>query len=271
VEALARDFGSANDFANQYNRFRVQTEGQHSRSELRKGVFATTHWSVVLAAGQRDAPQVADALEQLCRAYWLPLYAYVRRRGYGHDDAQDLTQEFFARLLAKEWLSAVDPHRGRFRTFLLAALNHFLTNEWHRARCQKRGGARETISWDGHSAEDRYRAEPVDDLTPERIFQQRWAEALLERVLNQLREEYAVTGKLDFFEVAKEQLWGAKTGIPQARLAGELGLSEGAMKVAMHRLRRRYRELLHMEIAQTVGSAEEIDAELRELMATLRG
>jgi DNA-directed RNA polymerase specialized sigma24 family protein len=168
-------------------------------------------------------------------------------------------------------LSVVDPHRGRFRTFLLAALNHFLANEWHRARCQKRGGARELISWDQRTAEDRYIAESVDELTPERIFQQRWVEALLERVLHQLREEYVVTGMLDFFEVVKEQLWGSKTGIPQGRLAANLGLSEGAMKVAMHRLRRRYRELLRFEIAQTVGSAEEIEAELRELMAALRG
>jgi RNA polymerase sigma-70 factor (ECF subfamily) len=247
----------------------VESNGEAPRKAA--GVFATTHWSVVLAAGVLNTPQSAVALEELCRTYWYPIYAYVRRRGYGHEDAQDLTQEFFARLLAKEWLSVADPHRGRFRTFLLAALSHFLANEWNRARCQKRGGARETISWDQRTAEDRYMAEPVDELTPERIFQQRWAEALLERVLNHLREEYAATGKLDFFEVVKEQLWGPKTAVPQGRLAANLGLSEGAMKVAMHRLRRRYRELLHSEIAQTVGSAEQIDAELRELMAALRG
>ncbi|MHC1766744.1 MAG: RNA polymerase sigma factor [Verrucomicrobiia bacterium] len=234
-------------------------------------IFVTTRWSVVLMAGQRDAPQSAMAIEQLCRTYWYPLYAHVRRRGYGTEDAQDLTQEFFARLLAKEAFSIADPHRGRFRTFLLAALDHFLANEWHRAHSQKRGGGYEIASWDQACAESRYLAEPMDELTPEKVFQKRWAAALLEQVLDRLREEYHASGKHEFFKIVKQLLWGETTGVSQAKLAAELGLSEGAFKVAVHRFRRRYRELLRCEIAQTVDRNEDIDAELQELMAALRG
>lgn len=233
--------------------------------------FATTHWSVVLAAGSRDTPQSAAALERLCRTYWYPLYAHVRRRGHGPEDAQDLTQEFFARLLAKHWLTMADPRRGRFRTFLLAALDHFLANEWNRARCQKRGGAHQMISWDCAGAEGRYLAEPVDEVTPETIYQKRWAATVLEEVLRHLSEEYAASGKRTFFEAVKVLLWGEKAARPQAEIAPELGLSEGALKATVHRLRRRYRELLRYEIAQTVSSPAEVDAEIRELMAALRG
>jgi len=246
-------------------------DSRHESVAQTAGQFATTHWSVVLAAGQRDSPQAAEALERLCRAYWYPLYAHVRRRGYSPEDAQDLTQEFFARVLAKHWLSTADRSRGRFRTFLLGAFSHFLANEWHRARCEKRGGGQELVSWDQATAENRYLAEPVDDLTPEKIFQKRWAATLLEQVLSRLREEHVAAGKRDFFEAVKDFLWGEKNTLSQANLAVALGLSEGALKVAVHRLRRRYRELLRAEIAQTVAGPDEIDEELRELMAVLRG
>ena len=233
--------------------------------------FVTTHWSVVLAAGDASSTAARAALEQLCRTYWYPIYAHVRRRGYAPEDAQDLTQEFFARLLAKQWLGMVDRSRGRFRTFLLGAFSHFLANEWHRARCEKRGGGQPLVSWDQATAENRYRAEPVDNLTPEKIYQKRWAATLLEQVLSRLREEHVAAGKRAFFEAVKAFLWGEKNTLSQARLAADLGLSEGALKVAVHRLRRRYRELLRAEIAQTVAGPDEVDEELRELRAVLRG
>ena len=235
------------------------------------GQFTTTHWSTVLAAGDASLPEAEAALERLCRTYWYPLYAHVRRRGYSPEDAQDLTQEFFSRLLAKHWLSTADRNRGRFRTFLLGAFGHFLANEWHRARCEKRGGGREQVSWDQAVAENRYLAEPADELTPEKIYQKRWAVTLLEKVLSQLRAEQVAVGKEGFFEAAKDFLWGEKNTLPQAELAAELGLSEGALRVAVHRLRGRYRELLRAEIAQTVASPDQVDEELRELTAVLRG
>ncbi len=249
----------------------MRTEKPNSEPQAQGDVFATTHWSVVLAAGDASSPEAQSALERLCRAYWYPLYAHVRRHGYSPEDAQDLTQEFFARLLTKHWLSTADRNRGRFRTFLLGAFSHFLANEWHRARCEKRGGGREQVSWDQAMAENRYLAEPADELTPEKIYQKRWAATLLEKVLSQLRAEHVAAGKDAFFEVAKDFLWGEKNTVPQAELAAEFGLSEGALRVAVHRLRRRYRELLRAEIAQTVASPDQVDEELRELLAVLRG
>lgn len=251
----------------------VPTAGEHAEPVPNRSVFATTHWSVVLAAsqGQGHTPQSATALEQLCRTYWYPLYAHVRRRGYGPEDAEDLTQDFFAQLIAKDWVGMADPARGRFRSFVLAALDHFLANQWHRAHRQKRGGDHVMISWDQRTAENRYLAELVDDLTPDRIFERRWAEALLAQVLLHLRDEYATAGKQPLFETVKDQLWGEKAAMPRTQLAATLGLTEGALKVAIHRMRRRYRELLRFEVAQTVSSPEAIDTELRELMDVLRG
>lgn len=248
----------------------TQAQGSDYQLTKHQGILPTTHWSVVLAASSGDTPQCAAALEQLCRTYWYPLYVYVRRRGYGAEDARDLTQEFFARMLAQHWVSMADPARGRFRTFVLAALNHFLTNEWRRTQCQKRGGAYQIVSWDAETAEGRYLSEPADSLTPEKIFEHRWAAALLERVLQELREEYVAAGKRDFLEAVKQQLWGERT-VPQATLAVRLGMTEGALKVALHRLRRRFRELLRFEVGQTVSSASGIDEELRELMSVLCG
>jgi RNA polymerase sigma-70 factor (ECF subfamily) len=232
-------------------------------------VFATTHWSLVLTATRSDSTSAHVALSHLCAAYWYPLYAYVRRRGHSPQDAQDLTQEFFARLLEKNWLAQADRDRGRFRTFLLSALNHFLANEWDRAHAQKRGGTVQPIPLQLDTAETRYGQEPPDPATPEQIYERRWALALLDAVLNRLFEENRSDGKATFFEMLKPCLVGDREAQPYAALAAQLKMTEGAVKVAVHRLRRRYRQLLREEIAGTVESPGEIDGEMRHLLATL--
>jgi RNA polymerase sigma factor (sigma-70 family) len=231
--------------------------------------FATTRWSLVLAAGQRCSPQSSAALATLCENYWYPLYAYVRRRGHDADEAQDFTQAYFARLLEKNDLAAADPGRGRFRAFLLTSLKHFLANEWDRARAEKRGGGRSVLSIDFGTAEERYRAEPSHDLTPEKIFERRWALVLLENVLARLHDESAQAGKADSFDRLKGFLTGEQAAVTYGKLAVELNTSEGAVKVAIHRLRRRYRELLRAEIEETVADAQEIDQEIRDLFSAL--
>jgi RNA polymerase sigma factor (sigma-70 family) len=231
--------------------------------------FSATHWSLVLAAGHNSSPGSQAALETLCKKYWYPLYAYVRRRGHGAEDAQDLTQEFFARLLRKEYLRHADRQRGKFRTFLLTSLQRFLVNEWQKNRSQKRGGGQLLFSLDKDQTEGRYQAEPSEECTPEKIFEKRWAVTLLEQVLWRLREEFAAKGKVEQFDRLKVLLWGEKGSPPYAEVAVELGLNEGALKVAVHRLRQRYRELLRLEVAQTVASAAEVDEELRHLIAVI--
>lgn len=233
------------------------------------GQFALTHWSVVVAAGRRESTHARDALEQLCRAYWQPIYAFVRRQGHSPSDAQDLTQEFFARLLEKNYLQTVDPAKGRFRSFLLASVKHFLANEWDRARAQKRGGKQVLLSIDGASAETAYAVEPVEQLTPDRIFERRWALTLLAEVMAQLRGEYQREGKTEIFEQLKSTLTGERRSVGYVEIASRLHSSEGAVKVAVHRLRRRYRELLRAEIAQTVASPEAVEEEIRALFAAL--
>jgi RNA polymerase sigma-70 factor (ECF subfamily) len=230
--------------------------------------FATTHWSLVLAARDRAEPGADDALASLCGLYWYPLYAYVRRRGHGADEAHDLTQEFFARLLEKDSLAAVDRDKGKFRAFLLAACNHFLANERDRARAKKRGGGRAVLSLAAADAEGRYSAEPADALTPEKLFERRWALALLQQVMTRLRDEFEAKGKGRLFDRLRGFLVGEK-GAGYRRAAIELRLSEGAVKVAVHRLRQRYRELLHEEIGRTVGAPEEVEEEIRALFAAL--
>jgi RNA polymerase sigma-70 factor (ECF subfamily) len=230
--------------------------------------FATTHWSLVLAARDRAEPGAADALASLCGLYWYPLYAYVRRRGHGADEAHDLTQEFFARLLEKDYLADVDRDRGKFRAFLAAACNHFLANEHDRARAKKRGGGRRVLSLGAADAEGRYRAEPADDLTPEKLFERRWALALLQQVMTRLRDEFEAKGKGRLFDRLRGFLVGEKGG-GYRRAADELGLSEGAVKVAVHRLRQRYRALLREEIGRTVATPEQVEEEVRELFAAL--
>src|SRR5436190_6265523 len=239
------------------------------RARTDPAVFATTHWSVVLAAGHSSVPGALEALEKLCRAYWYPLYVYVRRQGQSPHDAQDLTQEFFARLLEKKYLRLVDPDRGKFRAFLLKSLKHFLVNEWEKARTQKRGGGQCLIPLDAEIAESRYATEPVQALTLDQVYEKRWAITLIESVLALLRESYASAGRLPVFETLQGFIWGEQSTLSYAAVAPQLELTEGAVKVAVHRLRGRYRELLRAEIAKTVAAPGEVDEELQHLIAVL--
>jgi RNA polymerase sigma factor (sigma-70 family) len=231
--------------------------------------FLTTHWSVVLAAGGSDSPQSAAALESLCRAYWSPLYFYVRRHGHDRDDAKDLTQEFFLRLLDKNHFAMADPNRGRFRSFLLTSLKHFLVNEWEKSRTNKRGGGQPSFSMDAGDAEAGYLIEPSHYMTPDRVFEKRWAISLVENVLEQLRLEYVAVGKLDFFNELKSHVWG-DGGAPYAEVAVRLKTTEGALRIGAHRMREQFRRLLRAEVANTVATPSEIDAELRHLISVLQ-
>lgn len=237
----------------------------------RNAVFITTHWSVVLGASARDDSAGArSALESLCQTYWHPLYAYVRGRGYSPEDAKDLTQEFFARLLAHNGVAGVSPEKGRFRSFLLASMNHFLADEWDKARAQKRGGPG-AIHLDFETAEARFGELTAAGLSPEKAFERRWAIAFLERVYQRLESEYQRQGRSDLFEALRGTLAGASAVAPYAELAARIKASEGAVKVAVHRLRQRYRELLRETIADTVSDSAEIEDELRYLYRTLTG
>ena len=232
-------------------------------------VFATTHWSVVLAAGEGGSAPAQRALETLCATYWYPIYVYVRRKGHGPDDAQDLTQEFFAQLIAKEHLRLADRDKGRFRTFLLAMLDYFLAREWSRAHRQKRGGQFTFVSLDQGSPEDRYRLEPADNDTPEKKFDRQWALTVLKQTMSTLESECVAEGKGALFHEVKNLLSGERDGAAYAGIGGRLGMAEGAVRVAVHRLRQRYGELLRAEIAETVGTAEEVEEELRFLLRVL--
>jgi RNA polymerase sigma factor (sigma-70 family) len=231
--------------------------------------FATTHWSVVLNASQAAAPEAATALEQLCRTYWYPLYAFVRRKGHTPHAAQDLTQAFFARLLEKNYVAQADRDRGRFRTFLLAALNHFLADEWDKARRQKRGGDREVVSFDAASAEERYRLEPVDQLDAAKLYERRWVTTLFDQVLARLEHEFRDSGKGELFDRLKGSLLAEDSASSHAELGAQLGLSVDAVKQTVHRMRRRYRKLFREEIAQTVAGPGEVEDELKHLFAVL--
>jgi RNA polymerase sigma-70 factor (ECF subfamily) len=232
--------------------------------------FNTTHWSVVLAARGESADARA-ALERLCSVYWYPLYAFVRRQGHSPEDAEDLIQGFFARLLQRKDLETVQRERGRFRSYLLASLKHFTLNEQFRARAEKRGGGQSLISLDEVEAEKKFAQEPVDKSTPEKLFERRWALALLDRVLERLRQEYEATGRLRLFDTLRCFLSDEPAEQSQAEIGAQLGLSTGAVKQAVRRLRQRYRELLHEEVANTVATAADIDDEVRHLVAVLRG
>jgi RNA polymerase sigma-70 factor (ECF subfamily) len=232
--------------------------------------FVTTHWSLVLAAGKGASAQARAALAALCQTYWYPLYAYVWRQGHQPDDAQDLTQAFFARLLEKHYLQSADPERGRFRSFLLTAFKRFLSKERDRERTQRRGGGRKLLPLDFEAGERRYSLEPAHEITAERIYEQRWALTLLDRVFVRLRDEFDRAGKQKEFDCLKVYLTG-EAGTPSYQeAAAELATTEGAVRVAVHRLRRRYRELVREEIAQTVAGPEDVDEELRHLFAALR-
>jgi RNA polymerase sigma factor (sigma-70 family) len=233
------------------------------------GPFATTHWTVVLAAAKRESSQADQALESLCRVYWYPLYVYVRRRGHSPPDAEDLTQAFFARLLEKDYLRSVDRSKGKFRSFLLAMLDHFLANEWRHAHTQKRGGRFRFQSLDDATAEQQYLQVPATALSPEKAFEQQWATALLAQVLARLQDEFAAAGKDAMFHELKGFLTSPKGRTGYGDLAARLGTTEAALKMALSRLRRRYGELLRAEIARTVAGPEEVEEELRALFAAL--
>jgi len=222
-----------------------------------------------LAAGQSADAQTSAALEELCRTYWYPLYAYVRRRGHGPEDAQDLTQQFFELFLRREYFRLADRSRGRFRTFLLHAMEHFLINEWKRAHCAKRGGGTTPLSLDVEVAEHRYANEPVTAMTPERAYEKQWAATLLDQVLSALKDEYAEAGNPRVFAELADLLWGKDGSVSFAEIGARLGMSEGAARGAMHRLRTRYRERLRCEVAQTVAEPGEVDEELRYLISVV--
>jgi RNA polymerase sigma factor (sigma-70 family) len=248
----------------------MATDESHSPTELRpEPLFVTTHWSVVLTAGRSDATRALAALEQLCGNYWPPLYAYLRRAGHSREAAQDLTQAFFARLLAKNTVAKADPARGRFRSFLLASLKHFLANEWEKARAQKRGGGAQLIPLEFDTAETRCVQPVAPGDTPDQTFDRQWALALLDVVLGRVRKEYTDSGRDDLFVGLKDTLSGGRSEISYRELGARLDMSEGAVKVAAHRLRQRYRELLREEIANTVAGPEEVEEELQHLFAAL--
>jgi RNA polymerase sigma-70 factor (ECF subfamily) len=233
-------------------------------------VFATTHWSVVLAAGRNDCPAAAEALERLCRAYWYPLYAHVRRRGHDHHAAQDLTQEFFARLLEKHWLEAVVPAKGRFRTFLLTAMDHLLANAWRDARAAKRGGGQTLLSLEeANMGEARFASEPASAAESQRAFDKSWATAVLEQALSELQQEFSARGKAARFADWKVFLTREATTLDCEASGRRLGMSTGAVAVAVHRMRERYSDLLREAVANTVAETSDVDEELRYLFALL--
>jgi RNA polymerase sigma-70 factor (ECF subfamily) len=232
--------------------------------------FATTHWSVVLLAGGDASSEADRALEDLCRAYWYPLYAYVRRQGRSSEDAQDLTQDFFSRLLERKSLRLADPQRGRFRTFLLSSLKNFLVNEWEKSRAAKRGGGCATFSLNEQDADGRYLMEPVDDLTPDRIYEKRWAVTLLANVLARLEQRYLAHDKALLFDALKPYVAGDTVMEGYEQIAARLGMSAGAVRVVVHRLRENYRQLLREEVSRTVEGPGDVDEELRHLIAALR-
>ncbi|HRI11923.1 MAG TPA: sigma-70 family RNA polymerase sigma factor [Verrucomicrobiota bacterium] len=231
--------------------------------------FATTHWSVVLTAGQSNPSRANLALEELCQTYWYPLYAYVRRRGYSAHDAQDLTQGFFACLLERQSLANADPHKGRFRSFMLGAMNYFLASEGAKLQTQKRGGGHQMLPLDLAAAEQRFDLESADHAAPDNAFDKEWATALLDKVLSQLEQDYRREQKIQLFDTLKQTLAGARESQPYATLAAQLNMNEGAVKTAVHRLRKRYRELLQAEIANTVTSPEEVKTEMSYLFKVM--
>lgn len=233
------------------------------------GRFATTHWSVVLQAGQPGAPGYQQALETLCRGYWFPLYAYLRRHGYDSHQAEDYTQAFFCRVLEKQVLRLADSKRGRFRSFLLATLKNFLADERDRARAQKRGGGRKLLSIDFNEAENQYALEPADRLSPEKLFDKSWALTVLERTMACLKTELARKNKKELFDHLKIYLTAEKGSIPYRDTAAELNMTEAAVRTAVHRLRRHYRKSLRDEIAQTVATEDQIEEEIDDLFAAL--
>jgi RNA polymerase sigma-70 factor (ECF subfamily) len=243
----------------------MPTTTRFDRTNSGAAHFATTQWSVVLRAGQG----ADEALLKLCRIYWMPLYAYTRRRGHPFQEAQDLTQGFFAHVLENRSFENVVPEKGRFRSFLLVALKHYLNNEWHKQLTLKRGGAQVFVAWEELQEHERELAERADGLSPEKAFDREWALTLLDRVMKQLRKESAAARKGEVFEKLQDYLTGEAGGKPYQQVASELNTTEGAVKISVHRLRRRFGELVREQIERTVASPEEIDDEIRALFAAL--
>jgi len=236
-----------------------------------KDQFTATHWSVVLAAAQLESPQAAEALETLCRTYWYPLYAFLRRQGHSPPDAEDLLQGFFARFLEKDGLANVDRTKGRFRSFLLGALKHYVADQWDKAKAVKRGGRIEFLSLEGEAAESRYWEESASELTPERLYEQRWACVLLERVMARLEQDFDAAGQGPLFAALESLLLEDDRSVSYADLAAEYGLSEGALKMKVYRLRQRYQRLLREEVAHTVARPEDVEDEIRWLFSVVSG
>lgn len=243
------------------------TDSTTSRENPR--IFPATQWTLVVAAGATPSPEAAAAMERLCGTYWYPLYAYVRRCGHSPADAEDLTQEFFARLLEHHWIARADRELGRFRSFLLMAMKRFMAKEWAKAQTLKRGGGMRLVPLRFDTAETRYCREPADTSTPEQVYERQWALLLLEAVMKRLREDYAREGKGALFDVLQSSLVGSREAQPYAVLAAQLGMTEGAVRTAVCRLRERYRMQTKQEIGHTVASSAEIDGELRHLFRVL--
>jgi RNA polymerase sigma-70 factor (ECF subfamily) len=238
----------------------------HETQEAGARAFRTTHWSVVLAAGEEGSEQAVAALSRLCQTYWFPVYAFIRKRGHSPEQAQDITQEFFAGFLEKNYVARARRDRGRFRVFLMCSVDNFLHNQHDRAQAQKRGGGQTHLSLDYDDAEERYQIEPVEKGDPATIFEQQWVATLLETILNRLREEFGAGARAGLFEDLQSHLWGDTESIPYAQLAQKSGLTEGNVKTIARRFRERYRALLREEIAQTVAKPGEVDDEIRYLM-----
>jgi DNA-directed RNA polymerase specialized sigma24 family protein len=253
-----------------YNMGMMDDSARKGPPPARESSFPSTQWTAVVCAGCGGS-ESGQALARLCEDYWFPLYAFVRRSGYAAADAEDLTQEFFAWLLEKHVLAAADRQRGRFRSFLLAAAKNFLANQWDRAHAQKRGGGVNRLSLDFDAGESRLHLEPSHDLTAERLFERQWALTLLDRVMRRLDAEYEASGKGPQFQRIKQALTGDCQRLPYAAWASELGISEEAARQAASRLRKRYRELLREEVAQTLAEPADVDQEIRELFAALGG
>lgn len=245
-------------------------EGQRPGGKAgNESCFNTTHWSVVLAATRPGSPQAATALEALCRTYWYPIYAYLRRQGHPPDVAEDFTQEYFARLLTRNHLSVVQPERGRFRSFLLASLRNFLVDQHRHASAAKRAGGRFAISLEQARAEERFRLEPAHELTPEKLYEREWARTLLDRARSCLCEEYAAAGMANLYQALQDFPLAGKSERSFQQAAAELGMTVPALKSAVHRLRARYRELVREEVAHTVADPAELKEEVRHLIAVL--
>ena len=239
-----------------------------SDSNAQKRVFATTSWSLVIEAADAHASGVAEALSELCQQYWYPLYAFVRRKGFSRSEAEDLTQGFFADLLEKNRLQSAEPSRGSFRSFLLTSLSNFIANHWRAESAQKRGGGQTILSIDYEQADQRYAQQPADQLTAEKIFERNWALSILEQTLTAVGEQYEQSGKQELFLALRGFLTGDGS-LPYAELAEKIGMREGAVKVAVHRLRQRYGQQLRLQIAKTVQDPADVDAELHALFEAL--